>query len=230
MKLLAIETSGERGSLALLIDERLDSDTAEPGETHSRWILPAVRRLLGRHGLTLQALDAVAYGAGPGSFTGLRLACGVAQGLAFGAGLPVAGIGSLEALALGTGHECCYVAVDARMEEVYFAAYRVRGTSVETEIAPGVAPPLQVPLPAGSGWHGCGTGFASHAAVLEQRLAAALAATDGTAIPHAIHVARLAVGRVEAGAAKDAAQAQPLYVRDKVALTTRERQARGGKA
>jgi tRNA threonylcarbamoyladenosine biosynthesis protein TsaB len=230
MKLLAIETSSERGSVALLADEAVYFDTAELSEQHSRWCLPAVRRLLDRHAVSLRGLDAIAYGAGPGSFTGLRLACGVAQGLAFGAGLSVVGVCSLEALALGTERERCYVAVDARMGEVYFAAYRIVGTSIETEIAPGVAAPSQVTLPEGGGWHGCGTGFASYADALTRRLAASIATNDGSAVPHAVHLARLAAVRVASGAVQDAAGAQPLYIRDKVALTTDERLARGGRA
>ena len=226
MRLLAIETSCERGSLALLDGDTLLSHTADAGGPHSSWVLPEVRRLLADGGLTLRELDAIAYGAGPGGFTGLRLACGITQGLAFGAGLPVIGIGSLEALAFASGRSRCYVALDARMNEVYFAAYLCASEDIETVIAPGVAAPAQVPVPPGGGWHGCGSGFGAYAGALWASLGEAIGSSDDQAIPHAGYVARLAAARCNR-CAQDASQAQPLYVRDKVALTTTERLARG---
>jgi tRNA threonylcarbamoyladenosine biosynthesis protein TsaB len=228
--ILAIESSTDLLSVALSSDGRLFERAGERGKSHSDLVLPLVEAVLGAGGLTLSDLDAIAFGAGPGSFTGLRLACGVAQGLAFGAGLPLLGVGSLEALALDAGHEKVYACVDARMNETYCAAYSVAGGDVETMIAPIVAPPHAVPLPPDAGWHGRGNGFAAYAEALRERFGGRVEDIDAQAVPCAAAVARLAVSRFARGEAIDAALAAPLYVRDKVAFTTAERLARGGKA
>lgn len=197
---------------------------AAAGVTHSQVILPLIDELLAEAGLGLRELDCVAFGAGPGGFTGLRLGCAVAQGLALAADLPVVAVGSLEALALGCGKEKVYACVDARMSEVYCAAYR--GNESECVMQPLVAPPDSVPAPPGTDWHGAGSGFAAYAAKLERRLAGVLAAIDAAALPSAAAVARIGWRRFQRGEGVDAALAAPLYVRDKVALTTAERVAR----
>ncbi len=230
-RVLALETSTERCSVALLRDDgRLSTRMVAASSGHSERLLPLVRELLEEAKLGLAELDAIAYGAGPGAFTGLRLACGVAQGLAFGAGLPVVGVGSLEALAWASGRPRVYACLDARMNEVYFAAYRIDGMGVEIALAPGVAHAAAAGLPEGAGWYGCGSGFATYALELRQRLAGQLAEVNGDDIPAAAAVASLAAARLASGGGADAFQAQPAYVRQKVALTTAERLARGGKA
>jgi tRNA threonylcarbamoyladenosine biosynthesis protein TsaB len=184
--------------------------------------------LLDEQGVALAGLDGIAFGAGPGAFTGLRLAASVAQGLAVGAGLPVVGIGSLEALALGLGDGRVYACTDARMNEVYCAAYRVRATSWRTVLAPAVVAPDSAPLPQGQGWLGGGSGFAAYggcAAREPGRLPCRRARRGASARRRG---GRLAAPRLARGEALDAALAAPLYVRDKVALTTRERLAAGG--
>src|SRR6185369_12633060 len=118
MKILAIETSGECGSVALLAHGMPFEQVLEGHARHSEHLLPAIRHLLAEAGLVLQELDALAFGAGPGAFTGLRLACGVVQGLALGARLPVVAVGSLQALALEAPPGPVLVAVDARMGEI----------------------------------------------------------------------------------------------------------------
>lgn len=228
MKLLAIESSTDLFTAALYLDGRIVEREGAPGTSHSDIALPTVRALLEDEGLALHDLSGIAFGAGPGAFTGLRLACSVAQGLAFGAGLPLLGVGSLEAMALEAGSEQVYACTDARMNEAYCAAYRVGGGGVETVLAPVVVPPQQAPLPPGQGWLGCGSGFAAYGAALQARLAASLSASDAAARPRAGAVARLAAPRFAQGEALDAALAAPLYVRDKIALTTRERLAAGG--
>jgi tRNA threonylcarbamoyladenosine biosynthesis protein TsaB len=230
VKILAIESSTDLLSVALLADGSVIEREGERGRSHSDLVLPLVRGLLGDAGLELAALDGIAFGAGPGSFTGLRLACGVAQGLAFGAGLRVLGVGSMEALALDAGCEKVYACVDARMNEAYCAAYRVTRGSVEAVIDPVVAAPNRAPLPEGTGWHGCGNGFLSYGEALHGRFAGRVGDIDAQAVPRASAVARLAAQRFVRGEAVDVALAAPLYVRDKVALTTAERIARGGKA
>ncbi|MBI4987565.1 MAG: tRNA (adenosine(37)-N6)-threonylcarbamoyltransferase complex dimerization subunit type 1 TsaB [Rhodocyclales bacterium] len=230
MKLLALESSTDLFTAALLIDGRIVEREGAPGVAHSEIALPLVQALLDAEGVALAGLDGIAFGAGPGAFTGLRLACSVAQGLAVGAGLPVLGIGSLEALALGAGDGPVYVCTDARMNEAYCAAYRVCGGSVETVIAPAVVAPDAVPVPPGEGWLGCGSGFAAYADALAARLGPAIGRIDASARPRAALLLRLAAQRFARGEGIDAALAAPLYVRDKVAMTTRERLAAGGKA
>ena len=230
-RVLALETSTEHCSVALLREDGTCFErTVSASAGHSERVLPLVQALLAEAKLALADLDAIAYGAGPGAFTGLRLACGLAQGLAFGAGLPVVGVGSLEALAWASGHSRVYACVDARMNEVYFAAYRIDGPVIETALEAGVAHAAAAGVPEGADWHGCGSGFSTYGPELQARLAGHLAGVNATAVPTASAVARLAAVRLAGGGGQDAFHAQPAYVRQKVALTTAERLARGGKA
>ena len=228
MNLLALETSSRLLSVALLCDGELFERSRDEINGGSALILPWVGELLAEAGVGLAAVDAIAYGAGPGGFTGLRLACSVAQGLAFGAGLPVLGVCSLAALAFASGEHRVYVCVDARMNEAYTAAYEVDVSSVSEILAPTVAAPDRVPLPPGSGWRGVGDGFASHGEVLARHLGSSVDIRNTGCYPTAAAVARLALPAVVRGEAVDASLATPLYVRDKVALTTAERLSRGG--
>jgi tRNA threonylcarbamoyladenosine biosynthesis protein TsaB len=219
MRILALETATHRLSVAYWDDGALVERAAELPNGGSEWLLPAANALLEEAGITMKALDGIAFGAGPGSFTGLRLAAGCAQGLAFGLDLPVIGITTLDALALASGESRAYACLDARMNEVYVAAYD-GGRQV---LAPTVCPPEQAPVLAGDGWVGCGDGFAAYGGRLP-----ALARTRAEPRPTAAAVAQLAAPRLARGAGLDAALAAPLYLRDKVALTTAERLARGG--
>ncbi len=228
MKLLALESSTDLFTAALYVDGRIVERDAVRGVSHSEIALPIVRALLEAEGLALADLAGIAFGAGPGAFTGLRLAASVAQGLAVGAGLPVLGIGSLEALALGAGAAQVYACADARMNETYCAAYRVEGERVETVLVPVVVPPLQAPIPPGQGWCGTGSGFGAYRDALRARLGSSLASIDAEARPRAGAIARLAAPRLARGESIDPALAAPLYVRDKIAFTTQERLAAGG--
>lgn len=219
MLLLALETSTRRLSVALWRDGDVTESAADMLQGGSEWLLPAVHRLLAEARVDRHELQGIAFGAGPGSFTGLRLAAGCAQGLAFGLDLPVVAVCTLEALALASGEARVFACLDARMNEVYSAAY-VNGRQV---LAPMVSPPEQVALPDGDAWVGCGDGFASY----PQRLPG-FSGLRPDVLPTAAAVARLAAPRFAQGDAVDAALAAPLYVRDKVALTTAERLARGG--
>jgi tRNA threonylcarbamoyladenosine biosynthesis protein TsaB len=219
MRVLALETATHRLSVAYWDDGVVAENAIELPNGGSAWLLPAALALLDEAGIAMTALDAIAFGAGPGSFTGVRLAAGCAQGLAFGLDRPVIGVDSLAALALASGEARAYVCLDARMNEVYVAAYD-RGVEI---LAPKVCPPERVPLPEGDDWVGCGDGFASYAARLP-----ALRTRRPELRPTAAAVARLAAPKLADGAGMDAALAAPRYVRDKVALTTAERLARGG--
>jgi len=230
LRILAIESSSERCSVALWRNGEVSARSSDAGVAHSEVVLPFVGELLNEADLNLRDLDAVAFGAGPGGFTGLRLACGVAQGLAFGAGLPVIGIGSLEALAWGSGAGRVYTCLDARMEEVYCACFIRSDDALKAIVSPGVFPPHQAPLPCGADWFGIGNGFSAYPDVLSVRFGGRMSAVSPSASPHALAVAELAVRRFQRGQRDDPCAAIPMYVRDKVASTTAERLARGGKA
>lgn len=228
MNLLALETATHRLSVALYCDGAVIERAENVANGGSERLLPWVSELLGDAGMTFSHLDGIAFGAGPGGFTGLRLACGVAQGLAFGLDLPVLGVPSLEALALcahDLGADRVYACLDARMNEAYAAAYRFAGGLPEAVlVAPVVASPESLPVPPGAGWIGCGDGFATYPEALRGHLDRVMP----DLAPTAATVARLAAPRLARGEGVDAALAAPLYVRDKVALTTAERLARGG--
>lgn len=219
MLLLALETATHRLSVALWQDGHVLERAAELPNGSSEWLLPNVHALLAEAGSGLQSLDGIAFGAGPGSFTGLRLAAGCAQGLAYGLDLPVVGVGTLEALALASGEPRAYACLDARMNEVYVAAYE-NGVAA---LPPVVCPPEQAPVPPGEGWLGCGDGFAGYGGRLPR-----FARIRPELRPTADAVVRLAAPRFARGEGVAAGEAMPIYVRDKVALTTAERLARGG--
>lgn len=226
MNLLAFEAATARLSVALWCDGVLTEKAADVPNGGSERLLPWANELLAAAGLTLGQLDGIAFGAGPGSFTGLRLACGVAQGLAFGLDLPVVPVGTLAALALEAGDGQVLACLDARMHEVYVAAYRVAGDRVEEIMAPKVGAGETAPLPDGAGWRGVGAGFATvQGDVIRQRMGERLASVDANVLPSAAAVARLAAPVLAHGGGVDAAHAVPLYVRDKVALTIAERAA-----
>ncbi len=181
-----------------------------------------LRALLNEADLDFPDLDALVYGMGPGSFTGLRIACGVAQGLALAADLPVLGVSTLEALAEESGSSRVVACLDARMREVYAGIYQRSDDGWRCLSGPLVCPPHAVPLPPGSGYRGVGSGFAAYSE-LARHLGACLDDVDPACIPHARAMARLAVDRLARGEARPAEYAEPLYVRDKVALKTCER-------
>jgi tRNA threonylcarbamoyladenosine biosynthesis protein TsaB len=224
MKLLAFESSCERASVALYLDGEIQMRGLDGHANHSEHMLLLVRSLLVDAGMGVGALDAVAFGAGPGAFTGLRLACGIAQGLALGAGLGVIPVCSLAALAMQSPFPQVLAATDARMGEIYHGRYRVEhGMAVELS-APACCAPAALPYPEGE-WVGIGSAFAAYGEALAP-IRAALVGCDPLAVPTAEAVSRLAAARGEAGIVS-AEQAVPLYVRDKVALTVAERLARG---
>lgn len=223
MIILALETSTEFCSAALWREGDIDGIDEHVGQAHSERLLAMVGDLLARHGLGIRDLDGLAYGAGPGGFTGLRIACGVTQGLAFGAGIPVIGIGTLAAMAEFVRADRVVCCTDARMQEIYHAAYERSGEAWTAVREPAVCPPASAPpLPEGD-WYGCGNGFAVYRDALLQRYAGKLSAMDADVHPRAHEIARLAVPRFERGEARDATSAVPMYVRDKVALKTHER-------
>jgi tRNA threonylcarbamoyladenosine biosynthesis protein TsaB len=213
-------------------------------QRHSSLLLPMVDELLRESALGLRQLDGIAYGAGPGSFTGLRIACAVTQGLALGADLPVVGVSTLESIAeqAGADRELCQdrpqgerlaahplrvlTVLDARMAEVYWAAYQREPAGWRCVIEPALALPESVTVPDGDDWMGAGNGFAALGGALRPLLAARLVRIDDTLMPDAAAMAPLAARAFERGDGMDAALAAPIYLRDKVALTVDERRLR----
>lgn len=223
MNILALDTSTEFCSVAVWQDGAVQQRVVHAGQSHSTVLLEMVDAVLQDGGLRLDALDGIAYGAGPGSFTGLRIACATAQGLAFAAGIPLMGIGTLQALAEGCGAERVICCLDARMQEIYHAAYRrEEGAYIEVS-APRVCAPDAAPQLEDNGWTGCGSGFAVYREVLGQRYGVQLAVIDDTAHPQARNIAQLAAPVFASGGGIPAEQAAPLYVRDRVALKMTER-------
>lgn len=223
MNILALDTSTEHCSVALWRDGVVHEHAARAGQAHSAMLTGMVDTVLAEGGLRLAMLDGIAYGQGPGSFTGLRIACAVAQGLAFPAAIPLAGIGTLHAMALACGAAKVMCCLDARMQEIYHAAYVRQGDAYIEVSAPRVCAPATAPELPGDGWTGCGSGFAAYRDVLQQRYGAALATIDDAVYPHAGDIARLAAPLFAAGRGIRAEEAAPLYIRDKVALKTVER-------
>jgi len=224
--ILAIETSSELASCALLSGAHLFSRESGGVRTHSQAVLPMVQELLREAGVKLAELDAIAFGAGPGSFTGVRTACGVAQGLAFGAELPVVPLVTLEAMAEAcrarSGATEVLAVLDARMGEVYWAQYRFdAGWKAVAE--PVLSAPEAVQPLAASGLVACGNGLTAYPDAFAGKDFAVNA--HGDIIPHARELAVLAAPALAAGQGVPAAQAQPLYLRNKVAYTSAERQA-----
>ena len=229
MKILALETSTEIASLALLCEGEVRSLSLSSPPAHSATLLPALRRLLAEAQIELRQLDAIACGIGPGAFTGVRLACSVTQGLALGADLPVAPVCSLLALAQGQAADKVYCAMDARMHEVYVAAYARSAGGWREAIAPACVAPDMLPQPASDGWFAAGTAFRAYPLESSAALAGKLCAEPLSTVPTAQAVAELAVQVGPAGWI-DPALLAPLYVRDRVALTVAERLAAGGRA
>jgi tRNA threonylcarbamoyladenosine biosynthesis protein TsaB len=228
MQILALDASTEVCAVALGdgVDWLERSEVA--GQRHSELLLPMIRAILADGDVTLEQLDGIAFGAGPGSFTGLRIACGVAQGLALGAALPVVGVSTLEAIAQtrrdDAGGDRIIAAMDARMREVYVGAYERDSGHWREVIAPVVVAPDAAPVPEGQGWIAAGSGFAAYPR-LREGYGAAISECDGTIVPSATAIGKLALPRFAAGKGVPARDAAPFYVRHRVALTIAERAA-----
>jgi len=228
MQILAIDASTEACAVALGdgVDWHERSELA--GQRHSELLLPMIRAILVERGVTLNQVDGIAFGAGPGSFTGLRIACGVAQGLALGADLPVVGVSTLEAIAQTrrdqSGGDRIIAAIDARMQEVYVGAYERDSGHWREVVAPVVVSPDAAPLPEGGGWIAAGSGFAAYPA-MRGRYGAVISECDASIAPGATAVGKLAMPRFAAGKGLQAREAAPFYVRHRVALTIAERAA-----
>lgn len=225
MKLLAIDTSTERCSVALTLNDAIHADDVEAGQRHSELLNGMIMALLARHGLMLRDVHGFAFGSGPGSFTGLRIACGVVQGMAYALDRKVAPVGTLEALAEQSDADKVITALDARMGETYFAAWQREGQGWQAIVPPCLATPATLPKLDGNDWTGIGSAFDRHDYV-RQHFAANIRNVMSDRFPHARDIAAVALRIFARDGAVTADQAMPLYIRDKVALTIEERKAR----
>jgi tRNA threonylcarbamoyladenosine biosynthesis protein TsaB len=225
VRLLAIDTSGESCSASLLTDESVVQRLSLQPRRHAALILGMVEELVAEAGIGLSQLDCLAFGRGPGSFTGVRIAVAVVQGIAFGSDLPVVPVSTLAGLAQGhhrrAGVRRSLAAVDARMAEVYWGAYvldesgLMRLSGHET-----VESADRVVIPPGGGWHGVGTGWAAYGDLLGRRLAGRLETVDSGAFCESRDVATLAAADFRDGLAVNADNALPVYLRDRVTASS----------
>ena len=215
MRILAVDAATEACSAALLVDSTLTERFEVIGRGHAGRLLPMADELLREAGLAPGGLDAVAFGRGPGGFTGLRIAAGIAQGLAAGGDRPVVPVSNLAAVAAGAarthGQTHILVCMDARMGQVYWAAYDCSESRPRALTQEQLSDPGAVALPAGPPMFGAGHGFAAHPA-----LSARLAGVDAAALPRAGDIARIALLDFAAGGALAATQGLPVYLRDDV--------------
>ena len=230
--LLALETSTERLSLAIRVGDRVLVREVDAGQRHSELTLPLMHELLAAAGIALAQIDVFAFGQGPGSFTGVRIACGFIQGLALGADKRVIPVPTQMALAEQCGAGKVIVAIDARMGEIYFAAYERVDIGMDwTEmIAPALVRPDDLPALEGRGWRGIGSAFdvPDLAARLAARYGSQIGDIAADALPSARDVAAIAARQLMLRGMESTLGpegAAPLYLRNKVAMTIAERTA-----
>ncbi len=222
MKLLAIETATEACSAALLLDGEITWRCEIAPRRHASLILPMAQELLDEAGLGVAQLDLLAFGRGPGSFTGVRIAASVIQGIAFATDLPVMPVSSLTALAQGVWRRSAaqrvLAAMDARMGEIYWSACVAGSEGVMRACAEEqLGMPQEIRLPPGDGWSGAGSAWRSHGGILAERMAGRLQGSEPHSCPEAQDIALLAAAALEAGTSPVAAeQVEPVYLRNRV--------------
>jgi len=217
--LLALDTATEACSVALLHDGKVLSHYDVIPRMHAQRLLPMIKQLLADADVPLSALDAIAFGRGPGAFTGVRIAIGVVQGLAFALERPVLPVSNLAVLAQRSlrehGAQQVAAAIDARMDEVYWGCYRAEQGEMRLAGVEAVLPPERASLPdnANGDWFAAGTGWGTFAA----RIGVAINGQDAAMLPHSEDLLSLARFAWARGEALDADLAQPVYLRDQVA-------------
>jgi tRNA threonylcarbamoyladenosine biosynthesis protein TsaB len=229
--LLALDTATSVCSVALAAGGKVYDCARDVGQRHTEHLLSMVDELLATRSLSLGDCDAIAFGAGPGSFTGLRVACGVAQGLAYGIDRPVVPVGNLAAVALDVFEQdpdagIVLIAQDARMNEVYWGVYAMTGERLVEVEQPGLAAPGA--LTGLAARYGAKTIAGSALQTFPRDLDDFVGKRSAAALGGARAIARLAIAAFDAGAAIEPSAAAPIYVRDRVALTVEERRSRSG--
>lgn len=223
LNILAIDTSGEACSVALLIGNEVRQRLEREPRRHGELVLAMMDGLLAEAGIGLTRLDALAFGRGPGSFTGVRIATSVVQGAAYGADLPVVPVSTLAVLAQGclrsSGSSRVLAALDARMGELYWGPYLVGDENLMRAAgAEEVAPPEAVVLPAGSDWSGVGSGWITYGELLRERLGTRLRSVTPDILCESRDVAVLAAAEFARGRYVAPEQALPIYLRERVTV------------
>ena len=218
MKILAIDTATEACSAALHIDGETTSRYEFAPQKHAELILAMVDELLSEAGLAINNLDALSFGRGPGSFTGVRIAGGVVQGLAFAADLPVVPVSTLAALAQGEIDKSTHIfsAIDARMGEIYWCLFKVSKNQVVPITDESINMPEQIRITTGDKWFGAGSGWSSYADILKKNFSGNLSGYDGDVYPDAANIIPLAIPLYDSGQALQAEDVLPVYLRNKV--------------
>lgn len=218
MKLLAVETATEACSVALWIDGQVLAESNLQAHGHARTLLPMIESIMDKAGVTLTQLNAIAFGKGPGSFTGLRVGVGVVQGLAFAHDLMVIPVSSLASLAQGQEDGNILAALDARMGQVYWGAYqRAENDCVELMGQEQVRFPADIPVPDALQWTGAGSGWDVYHDSLVKRVGQRLINWRSSQYPRATYLATLAVEQCKLGKGVAAEQSLPEYIRNQVA-------------
>ncbi len=229
MKILALETATEACSVALLNGDVVIARYVHQPQQQAQLVLPMVNDVLQEAALPLTSLDAIAFGRGPGSFTGLRVAASVTQGLAVASDLPVVPVSTLACMAQGMQRRFqasrVLTALDARMQEVYWAEYVLQNDLMVLNSVEQVLPPAQVPLPAAGVYMAAGSGWQAYADILQTRFEGFIDSLQADVWPQAEDMLPLAKALYQQGAAVAAEQAIPVYLRDKVAKSKAERSA-----
>lgn len=228
MKVLAVDTATEACSAALYIDGEIRERFELAPRVHTKLLLPMIDDLMAEAGLRPQQLDALAFGCGPGSFTGIRIATGVIQGIAYGADLPVVPVSTLAAISQAClqkiAHDTVFTAVDARMHEIYWAVYQRDAEGYAALIGQEFVQPATEIDALGLKGYGIGSGWEKYETVLTETLTDSVLGVDSNYLPHSEQIALLGAVGVKRDLAVPVHAAMPVYLRDKVAKTTAERE------
>ena len=228
MKIIAIDTATEACSAAFLLEGEIVSRYELAPRTHTERLLPMLDELMAETELKLKDFDALAFGRGPGSFTGVRIAAAAAQGIALSAELPVIAVSTLAAMAQRAmdelDAESVLTAIDARMNEVYWSAYQKDGNGLaKALIDESVIPPENITVPIEAKWTGVGTGWDPYYETLAERMGQKAIKVNAEFYPNAASICRLAEPLLLAGKATPAEQAIPVYLRNNVAKKKKHR-------
>lgn len=227
MKILAIDTATDACSAALLIDEYVQCEFALAPRQHTQLILAQIEKVLADAEMSLQDMDAIAFGRGPGAFTGLRIAAGVTQGLSLAADIPALAVSSLAAMAQAAYQqhqvEKTYVGLDARMQQVYWGEYQIQKGIAVLQGKEQVITPEDLPPKNSTGFVGVGSAWQVYADRLHPHIQADSNSTLQDIYPSAEYIARLAVKQYKSKQYLYSSEIQPVYLRNKVAQTLIER-------
>ena len=219
MKILALDTATEACSAAITVDSEIIQKYTVAPRRHAELIIKMIDELLAEAGIVLTDLDALAFGRGPGAFTGIRIAAGVAQGLAYGADLPVIPVSTLAALAQGAEKNTGYIlsAIDARMNEIYWAVFEPDADDLVSAVTEEqVTKADEIQISERGTFLGIGTGWASYHEQLTMKLGKQLLSINAEAYPQSRDILPLAIRELQRGNSVQAEDALPVYLRNKV--------------